>query len=82
MKNINLPCFGIEIELIGPDHCQFGTIKSKLHSPDESPTEKTMFNAIERLVLAHACFGVDVSTNEYVAGLESAVDVILRQHSH
>ncbi len=70
----------IELETNG----QSGTVSSSLpiHASDtEYPKSiKDRYNAaidgVESLVLAHACAGVDVQSNEYVAGLKVAIESI------
>lgn len=37
-------------------------------------------DALESIVLAHACAGVDVETKQYVAGLETALDAASNQY--
>ena len=61
---IRLPCFGIVVKIVG----QGGTITSDL--------EKPQFDAIESLILAHACAGIDVTSPAYVEGIETAVEAI------
>jgi hypothetical protein len=75
---ISLPCFGIVIDLgPEPDHpgaYQGGTITSDLHDDDDSPEMKAAMDAIESLILAHACAGVDVASPAYIEGIETAVE--------
>ena len=58
---ITLPCYNIVITLSNGG----GTITSDL---DDS------MDAIESLILAHACAGVDVADLAYVEGIETAVE--------
>jgi hypothetical protein len=74
---INLPCFNIVIDL-GPedaDHSgayQGGKIASDLKGGN--PLFRAAMDAIESLILAHACAGVDVASPAYVEGIETAVE--------
>ena len=67
---ITLPCFGITIELIGKS----GTIASDLKGDGDNPELTPAMNAIESLILAHACAGVDVASPSYVEGIETAAE--------
>jgi hypothetical protein len=77
---INLPCFGIIIEL-GPEDphragaYQGGKITSDLRGGNRLCG--AALDAIESLVLAHACAGVDVASPAYIEGIETAVDACL-----
>ena len=57
---ITLPCYNIVVTLSNGG----GTITSDLDNMD----------AIESLILAHACAGVDIADLAYVEGIETAVD--------
>ena len=70
---ISLPCFGIRIMLTGDGG---GAISSDLHPSIESDEECAAWDAIESLILAHACAGVDVTSLAYIEGLETAIDAI------
>lgn len=79
---INLPCFNIVIELgrEAPDHpgaYQGGTINSDLKGSDRLC--QAAMDAIESLVLAHACAGVDVASPDYVEGIETAVEACMNK---
>ena len=75
---ITIPCHSIEVTLCG----EGGTIKSHLHSPEEegeTDTWDSAVDALECLILAHACAGVDVTAPAYVKGIETAV-LVLETH--
>lgn len=81
---INLPVGNIQIELKG---CN-GILTSNLKEPpaphdDEYQYEKysAAVDALEALVLAHACQGVDVEAEDYVLGLQTAYDKIAQVFS-
>ena len=82
-----LPCYGIEVRVNGST----GGISSDLHEKDPPPLiqlaedaedaeNRALYNAamdaIESMILAHACAGVNVSMAAYVEGIESAVQAI------
>ncbi len=88
MKTIELPCYEFVIEL--SDDGNSGSVKSRLSSKmdDEPFTQSPMdfvsdesldeyhfyVNAIESLVLAHACAGIDIESPAYIEGIETAVE--------
>ena len=67
---ITLPCFGIVIEIID----NAGKITSDLKDDSDNPELTAAMDAIESLILAHACAGVDVASPAYVEGTETAVE--------
>lgn len=67
---IALPCFGIAIELTG----NAGKITSDLKDGSDDAELVAAMDAIELLILAHACAGVDVASPAYVQGIETAVE--------
>ena len=67
---ITLPCFGITVELTG----NAGKITSDLKSDGDNPELTAALDAIESLILAHACAGVGVASPAYVEGIETAVE--------
>ena len=67
---ITLPCFGIVVKVIENG----GTITSNLKSDGDSPMLTTAMDAIESLILAHACAGIDVASTAYIQGIETAVE--------
>ena len=70
---ISLPCFGIRVQLSGDGG---GSISSGLHASGESDEEQAAWDAIESLILAHACDGVDVTSPAYVEGVKTAVNSV------
>ena len=78
---IELPCFGIVIET----NDGAGKITSDLKN--ETPGVKypsggeitPAMDAIESLILAHACAGVDVASPAYIEGIEIAVEACWNQ---
>jgi hypothetical protein len=90
MRTIELPCYGFVIEL--SDDGNSGSVKSRLSSSErnepftqspmdfvssESLDEYNFYvNAIESLVLAHACAGIDIESPAYIEGIETAVEAI------
>ena len=82
-QTIELPSYGITVQLFEP-HNEYGdingTITSDLHEEpiDEFDTDYVIYNAmmdaIESMILAHACGGIDIEDFAYIAGIEIAVD--------
>jgi hypothetical protein len=70
MKTIELPCYGMVITLSDNG----GFITSDLHVPVMEYEIKAAIDAIESLVLAHACAGVDVESLGYIEGIETAIE--------
>lgn len=88
-KIIKLPCYEIVVELEDKEDGTYGggNITSDLHEEpqcykdgqiDRKEIEaisfyNTAMDAIEALILGHACAGVDITTYAYLEGIESAV---------
>lgn len=52
-----------------------GSVSSSLHSSDAGDDQfKAAMDAVESLVLAHACAGVDVTDHRYVEGIRTCID--------
>ncbi len=52
-----------------------GSVTSSLHSSDADDDQfNAAMDAVESLVLAHACAGIDVTETRYVAGLRTCID--------
>ncbi len=78
---VSLPCFGIKVALTG---AKSGSITSKLQegaTGADAVDFLTAAAAVERVILAHACAGVDVASTAYVEGIETAVEEIAERHS-
>jgi len=65
MKNINLPCYGISLNVERGGGC----ISSNLE-------ECEAHDALESIILAHACAGIDIESPAYIEGIETSVDAI------
>ena len=75
MKEIKLGCFGIVLS--HPEsNPKAASIFSDLREQNDSDDLESEFNAgvdaIEMLILAHFCAGVDVTTPAYLEGIETA----------
>ena len=86
MKTYSIPEFGITVQVEG----QAGTIESELkkhiigEDADPSPCDFEIngaIDAIESLILAHACAGIDVSSPAYVEGLRSSLEAITNHYA-
>lgn len=77
MRTIILPCYGMSVMLSGTGG---GTIESSFDKEICDPPLYAALDAIESLVLAHACAGIDIETTAYVEGIETAVDAIFNHH--
>lgn len=68
------------IQLYDPDPCKsdgsVGGVITEGQLDLSDPTSDKM-NALESLILAHACAGVDVSNKEYVDGVRVAIDACM-----
>ena len=78
MAVLELPCYGIVVKLTGN---MSGTIESDLHNEfnEENATDRryiSAIDAIESLILAHACAGIDILSPKYIKGIEVAVEAI------
>ncbi len=80
---IKLPVGGIEIKLMDNGG---GSISSTLHSDFYKPHSDVYdeydaaIDALESLILAHACEGVEIWTDQYVKGIETALEAIEAVH--
>ena len=82
MKTIKLPCFNIQVQ-IDEKYLDRGNIISNLHEKmdDGTGVEKNLeyeaaIDAVESLILAHACAGVDIESQAYVKGIEDSIEAI------
>lgn len=74
---ISIPAALIGIMLSEPDQNgrRHGAISTTLQHPDAEEPDPAL-DAVESLILAHACAGVDVESPAYVEGIETALDAI------
>lgn len=73
MRIIKTGCFGIVVAL-GENGA--GSIRSNLKEDGPSANVEawnTAMDAIESMVLAHACAGIDIENPRYLQGIETAV---------
>jgi len=66
MKNINLPCYGISLNVERGAGRIISSALEKCEAHD----------AIESMILAHACAGIDIESPAYLEGIETTVDAI------
>jgi len=86
MIKLELLVFGIVITF-HPDDTHNATIVSDMHEPiEEQEGEESIgfeagVNAIESMVLAHFCAGIDVTLPEYLEGIETAYNALGNYYS-
>ena len=71
MTRYVLPIFDIVVEIAGRSS-QGGTITSGLHEE----ISKESADALESLILAHACAGTNIEGLNYIEGVRTAVEAI------
>jgi hypothetical protein len=83
MKTYTIPKYGITVEVVDENGASGGGIKSGLSEtlmgsePYEGDFEiDGAINALESLILGHACAGIDISSKAYVEGLDTAIEAI------
>ena len=87
MKTYTIPKYGITVNVCSDSGANAGEIISELtkHVIGTEPTEnnfelKGAVDAIEALIVAHACAGIDVASKAYVEGLDSALEAIANNY--
>lgn len=73
---ITLPCFGI-ILLINKKVGMAKVLQSELtddYSLEDDDNYISAMRAIEMMIISHAMYGVDVCSDDYVCGIEAAVE--------
>ena len=78
MRTIQLPCYGITVTREGKG----GTCISELHENVSKRNKQyhAAIDALESLILAHACAGVDIETPAYLEGIETAVEAVVNEY--
>jgi len=77
MIEIKLPCFNIAVHLSLPHSGGFITSNLKkdiIDDEDANDRYIDMVDAIESMILAHACAGIDIESLAYIEGIETAVE--------
>ncbi len=72
---ITLPCFNIQISIdieVGFGKILYSDLTANIYN--ENNTYIAAMRAIENMILNHAFYGVDVCSEEYVLGIEAAVE--------
>jgi hypothetical protein len=83
METIRLDVHGIVLELSEPneDGDRAGKIiASQLTDGSEPKALAAALNALESILLAHACAGIDVSSPAYLCGFETAIDACVSHY--
>jgi len=89
LQVLHLPCFGIVLSLF-PNGS--GTIRSEILKEEEveqigredgvnATALCAAVDAIESLILAHACAGIDISVPAYIEGIETAVQKLFNEYT-
>jgi len=83
MKTYTIPKYGITVQVMTNNGKRAGTIDSKLKdhligSDLEGDTGElyAVVDALESLILAHACAGLDISSPAYVEGLRTCLEAL------
>lgn len=61
------------------DHSNFMDAMLGSDSDDDEDLLEGQMEALERLILAHACAGVDVEKDAYIEGIDSAFEAIANE---
>jgi hypothetical protein len=87
MKTYTIDKYGITVNVCLDGGVNAGSLVSELtkHVLGDEHTEnefelKGAVNAIEALIVAHACEGIDVASKAYVAGLDTALEAIANNY--
>ncbi len=65
-----------------PDGTASGSIESNLmRGFKEKDDLSVALSAVESMILAHACAGVEVNSQRYLEGLSTAIDAIANQNA-
>lgn len=81
MKSFKLP-HGIEVHVNNAPNGVNGTITSNLkvlEMDEEDVAFNHAINALESLILAHACAGIAVGSVEYCKGVEMTIENLLNR---
>ena len=83
MKTVETGCFGITITA-AENNTAAASIQSEMH--DVALSSEHPFNvsvdALESLILAQYCAGIDITTPAYLQSIETAYEAIGAQHDH
>jgi len=74
MKEFKLPCFGIIVKVVNGSGSITSTDLKIEHNNEKDELYNAAIDAIESMILAHACAGIDINTPEYIEGIETAVN--------
>jgi hypothetical protein len=73
MKTYTISEYGITVKTFPGPHGNGGSIVSKLR---DHHITRAKTDAIESLILGHACAGLNISSYQYRKGLQSAVNAL------
>lgn len=82
---IELPCYGIRVELnqVDPEDGEKfigGTIQSKMHDGDAELPFNAAIEALESMILACACAGIDIESPPFIEAIETTADTISNEY--
>lgn len=72
---VRLPCYDITLYT----QCGVSRITSDLHRDDDEEEHTARLDGLESLILAHFSACIDVLSDEYVEGIETAVEAIFNR---
>jgi len=82
-KVYHLPTLGLEITVKDKGGTIAGSLAQRMYGNEEvwnGPSDKELLDealeAMERLILAHACAGIDVSSPAYLEGVETVLEAL------
>ena len=81
MKTFNLGIYNIVVTI---DENNIGGITSSLLSGEDCDNIDeyvVAINAIESIILAHACAGINIESKEYISGVQTTLDTIANFYS-
>jgi len=74
-QTVELPCYNMKIIVCG-ENIEDSSITSEINDGGMTQEQKVATAALESIILAHVCAGVDVTTTGYIEGIETSVQKI------
>jgi hypothetical protein len=79
MKEIKIVGTGWEINLVVDEPGRGGSLESDMHQGTQDDLDAAL-HGVTSLVLAQACAGIDVTTPEYSAALDTAINTMHQRY--